>query len=177
MTKYDNVKGSKAEREVAGMIRTWWHQHEHKTPDGDVVEFVRTPKSGGWVFGPTFRACGDIMTNSRVFPFAVEVKRREQWSLPRLLQGNTSPVWGWWRQCQGDAKKMNVEPMLWFRHNRNQWLVMMRSRYCSSLIGIGAPDVVWPNRLRYDIEVGALPVVYLAQRVLEYPPSVFVKGK
>lgn len=172
-----NDKGNKGEREVAGLLKGWWTLVEPEGPDGDPLEFVRTPLSGGWEFGATFKACGDIMTNAVQFPFSVEVKREERWNLQRLLDGRSSPVWKFWRQCQRDAHKVGREPMLWFRQNRNPWLVMVRARYASSVAGAPAPDVVWPGGLRYQVDCQAVPVMYLGSRLLEVDPSVFaMKG-
>lgn len=115
-------KGNGAEREVAALIKAWWRQVEPK------AEFVRTPLSGGWG-GPTiragFRASGDLMTDAKLFPFTVEVKRREAFSLERLVEGKSSPVWGWWRQAQTQAVEMKAIPMLWLRRNREPWRVML----------------------------------------------------
>ncbi|MCH7846220.1 MAG: DUF91 domain-containing protein [Acidobacteria bacterium] len=66
-------KGNKGEREVVKMLQPWWQKIERS------CAFVRTPVSGGWG-GPSlrseFRASGDLMTTAKLWPFAVEVKRR-----------------------------------------------------------------------------------------------------
>lgn len=164
-------KGNGGEREVAGLLAPWWH--EKVLLDGEPVRFVRTPMSGGWAYGASFKASGDIMTNAPSFPFSVEVKRNEGWSLKVLLDGKPSPVWAFWRQCQHDAEKTGAEPMLWMRQNRRPWFVMMRKRYVTSL-KLPAPDVVWPDRLRLQVDCQAVPVAYLSSNLLALKPQVFV---
>ncbi|MDP6719756.1 MAG: hypothetical protein QGF59_13935, partial [Pirellulaceae bacterium] len=119
-------KGNAAEREVAKLVQQWWHKLESG------CRFVRTPLSGGWG-GPSlraeFRASGDLMTTAKQWPFGVEVKRREGWSMRNLRQAKASPVWKWWEQTQDAAAEMDAEPMLWFRKNRMPWYVMFRSGY------------------------------------------------
>ena len=113
-------KGGIGEREVATIIANWWDQYEPG------MEFVRTPKSGGWGAAASFKATGDLMTTSTIFPFDVEVKRREKtWSLPMILTGK-GKAFEWWIQCQTSALKSNREPMLWMRKNRQPWWIMLR---------------------------------------------------
>lgn len=115
-------KGKAAERDVAAMLQAWW---SHVEP---AVRFVRTPQSGGWhepSVRAEFRACGDVMTTAESFPWAVEVKRRERWSLAWLLGGRPSPVWAWWRQTVTDAETAGLHPMLWLRRSREPWRVML----------------------------------------------------
>lgn len=124
------TKGPVAEREVAKIIIPWWGIIE---PD---AKFVRTPLSGGWGDDDTrsgFMATGDLMTTSLTFPFDVEVKRREGWSEDTLVNGEPCPVWKWWQQTQRAARLSKREPMLWFRHNRKPWMVMLREQYVASL--------------------------------------------
>lgn len=115
-------KGSSAEREVAGLLKDWWRQIE---PD---CVFVKTPLSGGWGspgLRAGFRASGDICTTAIKFPFTVESKRREKWSLEQFLKGSRSPIWGWWSQSNTQAEEMQAWPMLWFRRNNERWRVMI----------------------------------------------------
>lgn len=115
-------KGNIAEREVAALLQAWWSQHE---PD---CRFVRTPGSGGWQAPQVrseFRACGDIMTTAKTFPWCVEVKRREAWSWDTLLACRPSPVLRWWEQAKRDAATAGLRPMMWFRHSREPWAILL----------------------------------------------------
>lgn len=49
------------------------------------------------------------------FPFGVEAKRCESISLP-----------AWWRQCEGNACKANLTPLLVFRRNHEDALAVLR---------------------------------------------------
>jgi hypothetical protein len=126
-------KGCAAEREVAGLLEGWWRQLEPG------CRFVRTPSSGGWHgrngadIRAGFRASGDLMTTAEDFPFVVEVKRREGWSLERFTAGRPSPVWGWWDQACLQAAEQRSEPLLWIRHNREPWRIVMREDLGRSL--------------------------------------------
>jgi len=115
-------KGSKAEREVASLLTSWWSAIE---PD---VKFVKTPLSGGWSNAKVrgdMRASGDIMTTSKTFPFAVEVKRREGFAWSTFLAGRASPVWGWWLQTLKAASEQKGVPMLWLRKNGEPWRIVL----------------------------------------------------
>lgn len=120
-------KGSKAELVVAKLFHAWWSQLEPE------VVFVRTPCSGGWGTPKVragFRTAGDLMTDSKRFPFTVEVKRRE-WDLTRFerlsLRGvvTKAPIWGWWAQAQRQAEEQGDTPLLVFRRSHQPWRLML----------------------------------------------------
>ena len=156
-------KGNGGEREVARLLADWWPERE--LDDGRRVVFVRTPLSGGWAYGAEFKTKGDITTNAPRFPFCVEVKRHEGWSLARLLKSKPSPVWKFWRQCQRDARVAKAEPMLWVRQNRKPWLVMVRAR-AVKLAGLPAPQVTFADNLARLVDCQAQPVMYLGEELL-----------
>jgi len=123
-------KGAKAERDVAKLLSAWWSPFEPGT------SWKRTPSSGGWASPDaraSFKTAGDIVTDAKLFPFAVEVKCRVGWSWNTFTAGRASPVWGWWRQAQAQALEMGAEPMLWFRGWRELWKVLLREDYVDSL--------------------------------------------
>lgn len=164
-------KGKVNERVVAKIIQAWWLQFEPG------VEFTRTPQSGGWHSPKVragFRASGDLMTTSTRFPFCIEVKRREAWSLEWLVKGRASPVWDWWKQTQKAAKEVDCEPMMWFRHNRREWLVMVRHAFLMTK-GIGAsmrgPWLSWYGDKFAKHDAGELPVVFAARLFLVTDPA------
>lgn len=136
-------KGSNGELEVVALIEPWWRQLEPK------ANFARVPLSGGWgrpEHREGFQAAGDIMCDSKTWPWSVEVKRRENWTWDRLIAGKKSPVWEWWRQTQKAACEMKKIPILFFRHNREQWYVMSPAGYLQlvdlSIIGRAMSEAV-----------------------------------
>lgn len=159
------AKGADAEREVAKLVEGWWRVFEPG------CRFVKTPLSGGWG-GPAirsgFRASGDLMTTAVKFPFVIEVKRREGWSWKPFLEGRPSPVWGWWRQACRQADEMDARPMLWFRHNREPWRVLMPQS-----IGIAPPWWAWQDLRRVGLGANLgprWPALYNASDVLTSRP-------
>lgn len=162
-------KGSKAEREVAGLLQAWWRQLE---PD---CKFVKTPLSGGWGdpnLRAAFQASGDLMTTAARFPWAVEVKRREHWDFMRLVRGQTSPVWGWWAQTRKAADELKKRPMLWFRRNHGVWLVMMGFHDAPTDPRI----LAWydGDLLKLGVSVDLRPVVVRGKYLLGCDPDRFL---
>jgi hypothetical protein len=121
------AKGRRAEREVAKLLAKWWGQLEPK------CEFKPTPLSGGWGgrdggahVRAHFKASGDLMTTARKFPFTVEVKHREQWSMKNVVAGKPTPPWEWWKQACRQATEEKGEPLLLFKKNNMPWMAALR---------------------------------------------------
>jgi len=162
-------KGNVGEREVAHIVQPWWRKLESS------ADFIRTPLSGGWgkhqgtAIAAHFKACGDLMTSAAQFPFCVEVKWREQWSVDNLLNGKPTPPWEWWRQCIEAANSQDSVPMMWMRKNRMRgsraafpWLVWLPADYVAKQ-RLSTPDIQWSSTLLAGNGVdfgGVLPVVY-----------------
>ena len=75
------------------------------------------------------------------FPFGVEAKRQEQVAL-----------WSWWRQCETNASKVGLTPLLVFRRNREEPLAVLRWSDLLQLLTItnqceisSSPDHRWQN--------------------------------
>lgn len=179
-------KGNVAEREVAALLRQWWSDVEPE------AEWARTPLSGGWGGASAragFRASGDLMTTAVRFPFTVEVKRREGWAWSTLIAGKRSPVWGWWKQAQTQAAEMKVEPMLWFRRNRQPWRVLIREEYATAcgieLFYVGwkwvdDAKITWGTSWFGQIEADYgehEPAMMSANMLLAMAPGIFAKPK
>jgi len=124
-------KGNRGELEVAEMFARWC---------GEVVR--RTPQSGGWS-NARFGVAGDLVCANEAFPFHVEVKHREGWTLDDLIVGtrreHDKSIVQWWKQClescpktrhAGGGADLDKEPLLVFRRNRQPWLVMMTWESC-----------------------------------------------
>jgi hypothetical protein len=164
--KNGRAKGKTGEREAAKLLAAWWAPVE---PD---TKFVSTPQSGGWstpAIRAAYKAAGDLMTTSELWPFSVEVKRREGWKWSRLLGGLQHPAWDWWEQCTAAAREENRTPLLMFRKNNQPWCIGVDARKLGAqLAALGhAPLVVTMAGelaiFRYDVleTVGAGTVLYL----------------
>lgn len=167
-------KGAVAERAVAKLLAGWWSTFEEN------AQFVKTPLSGGWG-GPSlragFRASGDLMTTSMTFPFTVEVKRREGWSLDRLKAGRPCTVWRWWWQAQEQAAEMNAEPMLWLKHNREPWIVGVRHALTACFTATAPqPLFGWSDDdpPAHVNQGPASPVFYAEANLLASPPTIWI---
>lgn len=162
-----NPKGKAAEREVATLMEAWWRRLEPE------CRFVRTPQSGGWHGSDVreaFQASGDLMTTAAHFPWTVEVKRRESWTWDRLIEGKPSPVWGWWRQAQTQARELGKEPMLWIRHNREPWSILLPAwghyPWTLAMIHLAAKP---------KVDLGEKePILVKAEHLLDLHPSLYV---
>jgi len=120
-------KGSRGELEVRDLLRAWW------APVEPGLSIERAPSSGGWHAAAAFRAAGDLVVpRGARFPWSVEVKRREDWSMVSLLRGGQSPVWTWWAQATRDALRNDAWPMLWVRRSREPWIVLVDARQSSA---------------------------------------------
>jgi hypothetical protein len=107
-------KGAEYERKIAKALGSWWGE-----------QFQRTPASGGLQWKKDNRVTGDIVTPPEsVFPFTIECKKREGWSLEQFLK-NTGEMEEWWTQCIRDAKKIDKKPMVIFSKNFDTDYVMM----------------------------------------------------
>ena len=146
-------KGNAAELEVCAKVQEWWQELpliEQDTPDGNASKFIRTPQSGGWstrqVRG-NFRVAGDLSSTSESWPFTVEVKRRENWTLSMFVKAGKrgSPVWSWWAQCVKAAKEEGGVPMMWMRRSRQPWIVLMPDSVLSRVVGVPNLDIYWEN--------------------------------
>lgn len=170
------AKGAAGELEVARLLEPWWRRLEPE------ARFIRTPGSGGWRHARGFRASCDLMPDPqtcRLFPFSLEVKRKEAWSEQQFCSDKPSPVWKWWAQCCKAAATDGLRPMLWFRKNtpRQQtalglppcWLVMIEASVHERLRlrGMSPPLVHFYSRAT---------VVLTHAQTLWVPPRAFVRA-
>ncbi len=162
-------KGANGELEVGRLLTPWWRRFEPEAC------FIRSPGSGGWRHAKRFGARGDLMHDPDTcqhFCFTLEVKRRENWSVPHFLSGKASPVWSWWEQSQKAAADSGRAPMLWFRKNnrRKVWFVMIEAEVYDRLRLRGmSPPVVRFGAPRHT-------VVLTDAQTLWIPPQAFFRA-
>lgn len=123
------AKGQNAERKLAKLFATWW--------GGD---FARTPLSGGFAtskFREDWNACGDLVTPDPTFPFCVESKKVEGWSLEQMLTSNKTKLHAWWEQTVKETPKGKI-PLLVFTKNHAPLYAMMS--YADATVCINHTD-------------------------------------
>ncbi len=107
MGKMSKTKGSRYELRMSKVLSEWWG-----------AEFHRTPNSGAWssTHASDMQA-GDIITPiSAGFPFVVECKHHEGWTLENVIM-NTGSHRDWWMQTVGDCIRVGKIPFLLFHRN------------------------------------------------------------
>ena len=68
---------------------------------------------------------GDIITVPEAgFPFVIECKKREEWTLDNVFLNNKD-IKNWWAQVVGDARETGNIPMLVFSRNRAEDYVLL----------------------------------------------------
>lgn len=147
--KKSKRKGSSFELKTAKQFQEWWGKGE----------FCRSPGSGGWgrpQHKQGFNASGDIITTNRDFPWCIECKHQEGWTLDQLLLNEGCIIWSWWDQAK-DETPDDLEPLLIFKKNRQEPMVMSHSLYTEGNImqlhithkfSNGETEVVQVSRLK-----------------------------
>ena len=88
------------------------------------VEFRRTPLSGGWA--DSSQVAGDIVPIENFdFPFSLECKNVEGWTLESLFNGDDAWLKTWWEQCVNETPEGKT-PLLIFTKNYAPTFVMGR---------------------------------------------------
>lgn len=114
MGRRSKTKGANYERHVAKLMSDWWGG-----------KFSRVPASGGLQWGSDQRVAGDIVPPPEAdYPFVVECKKREGWSMEHILLDIGEPR-KWWHQVVMDARRINKVPLLIFSRNRAKDFVMV----------------------------------------------------
>lgn len=74
---------------------------------------------------------GDVVCAPGVrFPFTVECKNVERWSLDALFEGRSADITSWWKQCAKQAAQNHNRPLLVFSRNHREDYVMLRRADC-----------------------------------------------
>lgn len=159
--KNSRVKGSRAELDVAAAFSRWCGE-----------EVRRTPLSGGWSTA-RFGVTADLVCANPAFPFHVEIKHREGWTLDDLVTGaraaHDKSVVQWWAQCvrscpTATGKKgvlvYQKEPLLVFRRNRQPWLAMCAA---ARRLGGGGAAPVFAARFKFPTDITPFPDVVVAR--------------
>ena len=114
-------KGQTAERKLVKLFATWWDS-----------KFFRTPGSGafatrGFVGVDTTQLSGDLVTTDVTFPFCVESKKVEGWTLEQMLSSTRTKMHDWWEQTLRETPEGKI-PLLVFTKNHAPLYAMMLLR-------------------------------------------------
>ena len=109
------TKGSSYELKMAKKFTPWWK-------GGD---FHRVPGSGSLHWGDDNRVAGDIAPPQNLdFPFVLECKKHEGWTMDHVLL-NIGDPFKWWAQVVTDARRVKKIPFLIFSRNRAKDYIMV----------------------------------------------------
>lgn len=93
------------------------------------LEWARVPGSGG--FGAHHGLKGDVYlptTTGRISKFAIEVKWYKDEQLnSNILKPSSAQLDKWLDQTYREAEQMSAKPMLVFKKDRGNWLVVLES--------------------------------------------------
>lgn len=158
-------KGNSFEVEVAYLVADWivplpegWEERGSPPP------FRRRPADkdslpSNWLGGR------DIMHHPEVwFPFSVECKNDEDWSVDTLFVRPRASNVRWWDQCCRQAVDIGLEPLLILARARAETMVVMQER-THDLLGINMG-----RYLRFSIGASTLRMFPLAD-LLRVPPK------
>lgn len=158
-------KGGRGEQQVCALLKAWWGS-----------DFARTPSSGGFKtkkFRQEWNAEGDIVTPDETFPFSVEVKWQEDWTLDQILTCPKGKLWEWWEQAKRETAD-DRQTLLVFKRNRNPWFVMMRDRYTATPVQV---DFIKGSPMRVTDRQGESAYIRLFDDLLEEPVKLWAKPK
>jgi hypothetical protein len=116
--KNSRDKGGRGERAAAKAFGGWWG-----------TDFARTPSSGGFAtqrFRDDWNAAGDLVTPDPSFPFCVECKWVEDWSMEQLLRNDGCLIFKWWQQAIGECPADKL-PFLVFKRNNHPFYCMIEA--------------------------------------------------
>jgi len=111
-------KGQGAERKLVKLFEKWWG-----------TRFFRTPGSGafatrGFMDMDLSNMAGDIVTVDKTFPFCVESKKVEGWTLEQMLTSDKTRMHDWWEQTVRETPSGKI-PLLVFTKNHAPLYAMM----------------------------------------------------
>jgi len=116
-------KGKEFEKEVGKILGMWWCGIPFPRAHGSGCSATIQCKHQA-IEGRIFHHTGDLYVPEE-FPWSVECKRQEGWTLEHLLEDQCGFVWQWWEQCCKDADLSMRWPLLVMRRNHRRSLVMI----------------------------------------------------
>jgi hypothetical protein len=134
--KNSRDKGNRGERAAAQEFKGWWG-----------TEFARTPSSGGFAtpqFRADWNAAGDLVTPDTEFPFCLECKWVEDWTMEQMLRNDGCLIFKWWQQTLGECPPDKL-PLLVFKKNNQPFYCMINTEDVASV------DFLHDQNIRYFV--------------------------
>jgi len=104
-------KGGRAESALKKVLR-----------DATGLNFQRTPGSGA--LNATHMLKGDIYLPNTANRFCIEVKHyKDDHLTSKILTSKTPQLMEWWNQAVRQAAQVDMQPMLFFKHDRGKWFI------------------------------------------------------
>lgn len=106
-------KGARAEAALKKVLR-----------DATGLNFQRTPGSGA--LNATHMLKGDIYIPNTANRFCIEVKHyKDDHLTSKILTSKDPQLLQWWDQAVTQAKKVDMQPILFFKFDRSKWFTMV----------------------------------------------------
>jgi hypothetical protein len=158
-------KGGRGERKALKLLEKWWGS-----------DFAKTPSSGGFKtqkFRQEWNSEGDIVTPDKAFPFAIEVKWWEKWSLDQILTAPKTDIWSWWEQAKRETSPDRFT-LLVFKKNRQDFFMMTREEENHTTYQL---DFVTSSRIRVRDNQGKFSYIRLFKDLLKEPKHLWARPK
>lgn len=122
-----SAKGKRGENQAVELLKKWWKD------DRFVRNFIGSSGAVGTLLAENKNVPEEIlvaMTSDIIcpgtFPFSPEVKLYESIDLYEIIRNPNATVRQFWRQVDGDSRRINRIPLLIMRENRKQPYVVYR---------------------------------------------------
>lgn len=158
-------KGGRGERKALKLLEKWWG-----------TSFAKTPSSGGFKtkkFRQEWNAEGDVVTPDETFPFLVEVKWWEKWSLDQILTAPKADIWTWWEQAKGETTEDRFT-MLVCKKNHQEFFLLMKNEKLHTPY---QKKFVRSARIRTIDRQGIIVYIRLLNDLLKEPKELWVREK
>ena len=151
-------KGKEYERRIGKILGEWWQGKP----------FRPCPCSGGWdklAGDDEHLASGDLfIPKDSDFPFSVECKKQQQWSLSDLINPNKKdkPIMNWWEQASADAVSVAKQPLLVFSRNHLGYdMVVTQPGICCNMSYVDGVNFMELHGNQFRLEIISLSLFML----------------
>lgn len=120
------AKGKEFEKTTGEVVGKWWCGISFPRAHGSGSATTLQCKHQA-VEGQIFHHSGDLYVPDG-FPWSIECKRQEGWSIEQLFEGKCPHVFSeWWEQCCRDADLTRRWPLLIMKRDHRKPLIMVET--------------------------------------------------